>query len=284
MNIKHSKYKNTGILFELLVRQITADTLSGTDSKAAKILKKHFVKTELGKEYKLYETLLNHSKLSEGKADIIINTILENAKYLNRSVLRRQKYNLIKEIKEHFDLDAFFKTKLPNYKTQAALYTLLEAYSESNIPDPNQVISNKLILLEHLTSTPVTPKVKDSLMEEFKTYDKDVRMLTYRVMLEKFNSKYSDLNKNQKLILREFINSVDNPDKLKEFYNGKVEEIKVDLTKINKKVTDKATQIKINEINNMLVTLTKQDKIDNDDMTNLLHYYELLEELHRIHG
>ena len=284
MNIKHSKYKNTGILFELLVRQITADTLSGTDSKAAKILKKHFVKTELGKEYKLYETLLNHSKLSEGKADIIINTILENAKYLNRSVLRRQKYNLIKEIKEHFDLDEFFKTKLPNYKTQAALYTLLEAYSESNIPDPNQVISNKLILLEHLTSTPVTPKVKDSLMEEFKTYDKDVRMLTYRVMLEKFNSKYSDLNKNQKLILREFINSVDNPDKLKEFYNVKVEEIKTDLTKLNKKVTDKATQIKINEINNMLVTLTKQDKIDNDDMTNLLHYYELLEELHRIHG
>lgn len=284
MNIKHSKYKNTGILFELLVRQITADTLSGVDSKAAKILKKHFVKTELGKEYKLYETLLNHSKLSEGKADIIINTILENAKYLNRSVLRRQKYNLIKEIKEHFDLDEFFKTKLPNYKTQAALYTLLEAYSESNIPDPNQVISNKLILLEHLTSTPVTPKVKDSLMEEFKTYDKDVRMLTYRVMLEKFNSKYSDLNKNQKLILREFINSVDNPDKLKEFYNVKVEEIKTDLTKLNKKVTDKATQIKITEINNMLVTLTKQDKIDNNDMTNLLHYYELLEELHRIHG
>ncbi len=284
MNIKHSKYKNTGILFELLVRQITADTLSGADSKAAKILKKHFVKTELGKEYKLYETLLNHSKLSEGKADIIINTILENAKYLNRSVLRRQKYNLIKEIKEHFDLDEFFKTKLPNYKTQAALYTLLEAYSESNIPDPNQIISNKLILLEHLTSIPVTPQVKDSLMEEFKTYDKDVRMLTYRVMLEKFNSKYSDLNKNQKLILREFINSVDNPDKLKEFYNVKVEEIKVDLTKLNKKVTDKATQIKITEINNMLVTLTKQDKIDNDDMTNLLHYYELLEELHRIHG
>ena len=284
MNIKHSKYKNTGILFELLVRQITADTLSGVDSKAAKILKKHFVKTELGKEYKLYETLLNHSKLSEGKADIIINTILENAKYLNRSVLRRQKYNLIKEIKEHFDLDEFFKTKLPNYKTQAALYTLLEAYSESNIPDPNQVISNKLILLEHLTSTPVTTQVKDSLMEEFKTYDKDVRMLTYRVMLEKFNSKYSDLNKNQKLILREFINSVDNPDKLKEFYNVKVEEIKTDLTKLNKKVTDKATQIKITEINNMLVTLTKQDKIDNNDMTNLLHYYELLEELHRMHG
>jgi hypothetical protein len=284
MSIKHSKYKNTGILFELLVRQITADTLSGTDSKAAKILKKHFVKTELGKEYKLYETLLNHNKLSEGKADLIINTLLENAKYLNRSALRRQKYNLIKEIKENYNIDEFFKTKLPNYKTQAALYTLLELYSEDKAPNPNEVISNKLILLEHLTSTPVTPKVKDTLMEEFKTYDKDVRMLTYRVMLEKFNSKYSDLNANQKLILREFINCVDNPDKLKEFYNIKVQEIKTSLSKLNKKVEDKATNIKINEVHNMLTILSKTDRIDNNDMTNLLHYYELLAELYKIHG
>jgi DNA-binding sugar fermentation-stimulating protein len=117
MIVKHSKYKNTGILFELLVRQITSDTLSGVDSKAATILKKHFVKTELGKEYKLYETLLNNIKLSEGKADIIINTLLESAKYLNKSALRRQKYNLIKEIKANYDVDEFFKTKLPNYKT-----------------------------------------------------------------------------------------------------------------------------------------------------------------------
>ena len=162
MIVKHSKYKNTGILFELLVRQITSDTLSGVDSKAATILKKHFVKTELGKEYKLYETLLNNIRLSEGKADIIVSTLLESAKYLNKSALRRQKYNLIKEIKANYDVDDFFKTKLPNYKTQAAFYTLLEMYDGVNQPEPNQVISNKLILLEHLTSAPVTTFAKDT--------------------------------------------------------------------------------------------------------------------------
>lgn len=284
MIVKHSKYKNTGILFELLVRQITSDTLSGVDSKAATILKKHFVKTELGKEYKLYETLLNNIKLSEGKADIIINTLLESAKYLNKSVLRRQKYNLIKEIKENYNIDEFFKTKLPNYKTQAAFYTLLEMYDSVNQPEPNQVISNKLILLEHLTSAPVSTEAKDTLMEEFKSYDKDIRMLTYRALLEKFNSKYANLNEGQKSVLKEFINSVDNPAKLKDFYNTKITEIKSDLTKLNKKVKDKTTQIKINEVSNILVTLDKNDKISNDDMTNLLHYYELLEELRKING
>jgi tyrosine-protein phosphatase YwqE len=284
MIVKHSKYKNTGILFELLVRQITSDTLSGVDSKAATILKKHFVKTELGKEYKLYETLLNNIKLSEGKADIIINTLLESAKYLNKSALRRQKYNLIKEIKANYDVDEFFKTKLPNYKTQAAFYTLLEMYDGINQPEANQVISNKLILLEHLTSAPLTTVAKDTLMEEFKSYDKDIRMLTYRALLEKFNSKYANLNEGQKSVLKEFINSVDNPSKLKDFYNTKVTEIKSDLTKLNKKVKDKTTQIKINEVSNILVTLEKNDKISNDDMTNLLHYYELLEELHKVNG
>ena len=284
MIVKHSKYKNTGILFELLVRQITSDTLSGVDSKAATILKKHFVKTELGKEYKLYETLLNNIRLSEGKADIIINTLLESAKYLNRSALRRQKYNLIKEIKANYNVDEFFKTKLPNYKTQAAFYTLLEMYDGVNQPEPNQVISNKLILLEHLTSAPVTTEAKDTLMEEFKSYDKDIRMLTYRALLEKFNSKYANLNEGQKSVLKEFINSVDNPSKLKDFYNTKITEIKSDLTKLNKKVKDKTTQIKINEVSNILVTLEKNDKISNDDMTNLLHYYELLEELHKVNG
>jgi tyrosine-protein phosphatase YwqE len=284
MIVKHSKYKNTGILFELLVRQITSDTLSGVDSKAATILKKHFVKTELGKEYKLYETLLNNIKLSEGKADIIINTLLESAKYLNKSALRRQKYNLIKEIKANYDVDEFFKTKLPNYKTQAAFYTLLEMYDGVNQPEANQVISNKLILLEHLTSAPLTTVAKDTLMEEFKSYDKDIRMLTYRALLEKFNSKYANLNEGQKSVLKEFINSVDNPSKLKDFYNTKVTEIKSNLTKLNKKVKDKTTQIKINEVSNILVTLDKNDKISNDDMTNLLHYYELLEELHKVNG
>lgn len=280
MNIKHSKYKNTGILFELLVRQITADTLSGKESKASRILKKYFVKTELGKEYKLYETILKHNSLTEGKAEIVITTIIETSKTLNRGALRRQKYNLINEIKEYYNLDEFFKTKLPNYKAQASLYTLIEIYNSDQLSNPDQIINNKVSLLEHLTENPVSKeKVKNNLLEEFSTYDKDLRILTYRVLLEKFNEKYTSLTDRQKDILKEFITSVDNTPRLKEFYNNQILEIKREVTAHIKNVEDKAIKIKLNEITNLLTPLGKTANVNNDDLVNLLQYCELIEEL-----
>ena len=285
MNIKHSKYKNTGLLFELLVRQITADTLSGKDSKATDILKKYFVKTELGKEYKLYEALSKYKNITEAKAETIVNTLIESSKDLNRGALKRQKYNLINEVQKHYNLDEFFKTKLPNYKAYASLYTLIEIYNSEHLSTPDQIISNKLNLLEHLSSSSVVKqKVEDSLLEEFKSYDKDLRILTYRVMLEKFNGKYANLNDNQKIVLKEFINSVDSTPKLKEFYNTKVREIKEELNKISKKVTDKAIQIKLNEVTNLLSPLGKVSNVGNDDLVNLLQYYELLDEIVKANG
>ena len=285
MNIKHSKYKNTGILFEILVRQITSDTLSGRDSKATHILKKYFVKTELGKEYKLYETLFKHKNLTEGKAEIIINSIIESSRNLNRGTLKRQKYNLIKEISEHYNLEDFFKTKLSSYKVHAALYSLVEIYNSENLSNPTQIIENKIALLESLTTHTVNKqKVENDLMVEFQSYDKDLRILTYKVMLEKFNGKYENLNDNQKSILKEFINSVDSTPKLKEFYNEKIQEIKNELTKVTKKVKDKVVQIKLNEVNNILLPLGKKANVGNDDLVNLLQYYSLLEELQKTNG
>ena len=285
MNIKHSKYKNTGILFELLVRQITSDTLSGKDSKATNILKKYFVKTELGREYKLYETITKHKNLTEGKAEIVINSVIESSKNLNRGALKRQKYNLIQEISKYYNLEEFFKTKLPNYKSYAALYTLVEIYNSEMLSNPDQIITNKIAILEGLTTKEVNKKkVEDDLMVEFQSYDKDLRILTYKVMLEKFNGKYATLNDNQKLVLKEFINSVDSTPKLRDFYNTKITEIKATLTKQVKKVTDKAIQIKLNEVNNMLTPLGKTANVGNDDLVNLLQYYELLEELTKVNG
>jgi hypothetical protein len=285
MNIKHSKYKNTGILFELLVRQITADTLSGKDSKATHILKKYFVKTELGREYKLYESITKYKNLTEGKAEVVINSVIESSKNLNRGALKRQKYNLIQEISKHYNLEEFFQTKLSNYKSYAALYTLVEIYNSELLSTPDQIISNKIAILEGLTTKPVSKKkVEDDLMIEFQSYDKDLRILTYKVLLEKFNGKYASLNDNQKSVLKEFINSVDSTPKLRDFYNTKIAEIKATLTKQVKKVTDKAIQIKLNEVNNMLTSLGKTANVGNDDLVNLLQYYELLEELTKVNG
>jgi hypothetical protein len=285
MKIKHSKYKNTGILFELLVRQITADTLSGKSSPATGIMKNYFVKSELSKEYKLYETLTQKSGLTEGKADIIINTLLETSKKLNRGTLRREKYNLIREIKKHYNLDEFFKTQLPHYRVHASFFILTEIYNQDNLTNPNQIIDNKVTLLEHLTTKEVNKEVvKESVIEEFKSYDKDLRILTYRVLLEKFNGKYEGLNENQKTVLKEFINTVDSTPTLREFYNTKIQEIKMMLSELNERVTDKAIQIKVNEVSNILEEVDKTTKINDDHLVNLLQYYSLVEELERTNG
>ena len=283
MNIKHSKYKNAGVLFELLVRQITTDTLNGKDSKASSILKEYFVKTELGREYKLYETLFNKTSITETQADVILSTLLQSSKNLNRRALKRQKYNLISEIKKHYDVTKFFSHKLPHYKIQAAFYTLIESFSQENPKNAQQVIDNKITILEHLSAASVEKdKVKETVLEEFKSYDKDLRILTTRVLLEKFNDKYEDLLESQKEILRELITSIDNTPKLREFHNLKVNEIKKELEEINTNVSDKTTQIKVNEVIKMLPTLSKTSKVKDDDLTNLLQYYDLIEELKNV--
>ena len=284
MKFKHSKVKNTGILFELLVRQITSDTLSGKESKAVNILKKYFVKTELGKEYKLYENISKYKNLTEGKAELVLNSIIDLSKGLNRGTIKRQKYNLVKEILTHYNSDDFFKTKLPNYKAYASLYTLIELYNAPN-PNPTQIIENKISLLETITLKDINKqKVTDNVITEFQTYDKDVRILTYKILLDKFNEKYSTLSPQQKIVLKEFVESVDSTPKLKTFYNQKIEEIKKELTLLSNKITEKAIQIKLNEVIKFLVPLSKTSKIGDNEIINILQYYELLNEFKSING
>lgn len=284
MKIKHSKFKNTGILFELLVRQITADTLKGGDSPAIDLLKTYFVKSELGREYKLYESILKSKVLNESRANLFVDTILESSKKFNRSLLRKQKYNLINEIKAHYDLDQFFGSKIKNYKELASLYTLIEGYNTKEVTDSEQIIDNKITLLEHLTRSEISSNPKEDVLKEFSSYDKDLRTLTYRVLLEKFNEKYDGLSNEQKQVLKEFINSVDSTPQLREFYNNKITHLRSILNEESKNIKDKATQIKITEIAKMLTELSKTDKVSDDNLVDLLQYYELVKEIKTANG
>ena len=285
MNIKHSKYKNTGILFELLVRQVTADTLNGGDSPALSIIQKYFVKSELSKEYRLYEVLNKNTSLTEGKATMILQTLLQNSKKLSRGILRREKYNLINEIKKYYNLESFFRTKLPHYKTYAAFYTLTEIENTEALVDTNQIVSNKVTLLEHLSSSNIKEeRVEAEVLRDFQSYDKDTRMLTYRILMEKFNGKYTNLHDSQKEVLRQYINSVDSTPVLREFYNTEVEKIKAQLNELNNEVKDKAVQIKINEVISLIQELDKTSNVTSENIVNILQYIELVEELRVEHA
>jgi hypothetical protein len=280
MKIKHSKFKNTGILFELLVRQIASDTVSNKDSSAIGLVKKYFSKSELAKEYKLYQALISPKSLSEAKAETFINSTLEASLRLNKTALRKEKYNLIKEIREAYDIEEFFKAKISHYKEYAAAFNLIEAHNSLEFTDPQHIIDNKITLLEHITRKEVDKDgVKDRVMEEFNKMDTGSRILAYRMLLEKFNSKYSTLSDRQKLILKEFINNITNTTKLRDFVNKNFNIINEEITKIIPTVSDKTTQIKLAEVINFLKPLDKTQNVKDENVISLLQYYQLIEEL-----
>ena len=284
MKIKHSKYKNTGILFELLVRQITADTLKGGNSPAIDILKEYFINTSLGKEYKLYESILKSKVLNEGRANMVIDTILGASTRFNRTSLKKQKYNLINEIKKHYNIESFFGSKISNYKELASLYTLIESSNSKNVKNTNQVLENKITLLEHLTKKEIENTSKQTVLNEFSKYDKDVRTLTYKILLEKFNNKYDVLTDDQKQVLKEYINSVDSTPDLRNFYNNKILDLRSTLKEITKNIKDKATQVKITEVTKFLTELKKTDKVGDNNLVDLLRYYQLVNEIQIANG
>ena len=282
MAIKHSKYRNTGILFELLVRQTTADLLNNQDSKAVKILKKHFTNTELGKEYSMYSAFVTSPKISEAKAEILISTILEQYKKLNHETLSKAKYNLIKEIKKHYNLEDFFKAKIENYKPYASVYTIFESQSSPN-SDTKQIVLNKINLLEHITQESIKDiQAPQSMVEELMNEDKEIRILTYKLLVEKFNKKYQGLSERQKGVLKEYVASISDSANLRKFLNEKLKEIKQELTEQTEKVKDKVTKIKAEEVIKFIKPLKEGIAIKDETITGLLQYYELIDELKRV--
>tara|TARA_R110000824_G_scaffold4468_1_gene21511 strand:- start:1673 stop:2515 length:843 start_codon:yes stop_codon:yes gene_type:complete len=280
MKIKHSKYKNTGVIFELLTRQLTIDTISGNSTKALSFLKKHFnSKTELLKEYKVYHTLSTKKINGESKATILINTLAEYHSRLNKKKLKTEKYNLIREIRENYNINEFFNAKINNYKVMASIYNLLENRKAS----PTSIVNSKVNILENLIRDEIKIE-KNQDIENFNKQDKDTRLLTYKVLLEKFNHKYKGLANNQKTLLKEYVNNVTNSPSLKSYLNQEIKEVKKTLLSYSKKVEDKAVAIKLNETKNMIKPLSKNSNITDDNVVNLLNYYELTNELKKIHG
>jgi hypothetical protein len=227
MRIKHSKYRNTGLIFELLVKQIASDTLNNRDSAAVKVIKNHFTgKTALVREFKLYEFIVKNRQVTQLKAETILSTITEISRKIDQTLLKKQKYALISDIKESYDLNEFFAIQTPDYKALASLYCLLEAQNNNNVIDPQYLVNYKSTLLEHLTTQKQNADdVKDTLIEEYSKYDKDLKLLTFKILLEKFNDTYKDLLPEQKNILKEFITSVNSQTRLRNLVNKELTKI-----------------------------------------------------------
>ena len=279
-HLKHSKFKNTGVLFELLVRQVASDTLNNSDSKAIPLIKKYFAKsTELAKELNLYQTLVKEKFSKEDKANSLIEAVLVAKSQLNQTILSRQKYNLIKEIKNNYVLEDFFKSKVNSYKTLAAIFKLFEYTIADN---PVESVNNRYTLVEHITRNEVKKLTELNEMSAFVKQDKEVRLLSYKILVDKFNEKYSDLNEGQKNLLRQYINSVSEGIELKEFINKEVSKLQKELKSLSTKIDDKVVKIKLSEVTNLLNEITAAKAVKDNHVLNMLRYHELIKELKKV--
>jgi|TARA_R110000824_G_scaffold72472_1_gene184882 hypothetical protein len=282
--VKHSKIKNTGILFELLSRQITVDMMNGGEnSKSVEMLKEFFNEnTELGKENQLYQALLKENYNSSHKAEKLLEVVLKSREKLQNKKLRVEKYNLIKEIKENYKVEDFFGARIPNFKVYASIYKTFLAET-TDIFDPTDEVESSFCITEHITRNKVKRVQVDSeVMSDYKKEDKDIQTLSYQLMVENFNGKYKSLNSMQRNLLKEYINNISNTNSLREFVNGEIQKVKQILIKLQPKVNDDITKIKLTEAIKQADTLSKGKVVKDKQVVALMRYYELIKELRNV--
>ena len=283
--LKHSKIKNTSILFELLTRQITADVLAGKSTKSVKIVKKHFNEnTELGKELQLYRVLSEKHYESTDRATQLVETVIKSRKKLSNSTIRREKYNLIKEVKENYNVGDFFNGRISNYRILASIYNVFQAETSDESFDPEAVVNSKFTVLEHITSKKIdSSETKNKVLREYNKKDKDLKLLAYQILVDKFNQKYKTLNENQKNLLKNYINNVSNTNSLREYIDNEVVKIRKILKLHLPKVKDDITKIKLSEAINQVENLTKGKVVKDKQVLTLMRYYELIKEIKNVH-
>jgi hypothetical protein len=282
---KHSKVKNTGILFELLVRQITSDIVSNRTTPANEIIEEFFkTGTELNKELQLYQTLVKDKFSKEKFADRFIDKVLESRRKLDNKKLKDEKYNLIKKINENYDINEFFKARVHDYKVYASVYKLFED-SIGNSIKPADSITSRATIMEHITNTKVSEEsVRSKIMEEYKQLDNDIRILAYKSLIERFNEKYSVLDERQKSLLKHYINNVSNTSTLREYIDAELPKVKEEINSYLKLVDNKVIQIKLKEVALQVENFMKGSLVEDRHILMLMRYYQLIKELRRMKG
>lgn len=284
--LKHSKYKNAGILFELLVRQVTADILNGQeDSKANNILRTYFSEsTELGKENRLYRIIMEEKTKDQSSADRLLETIIKTRRKLNETALNAQKYNLIKEIRANYPLEDFLKGSIGNYKLLASIYKIFEEAVSSVDCDPRELFKARNCVVESIAATKTPTRLisedeKKDIVEIYQKQNEEVRLLAYKLLVDSFNEKYKSLDGKQQVLIREYINNISNTNSLRQYINQEVPLVRAEISELKKKIDSDVVKIKLEETLNQLDKITKGTLVKENQIMALMYSYELIKEL-----
>ena len=282
-NAKHTKIKNSAILFELLTRRLTTDIINGTEnSTAQRLIEKYFRNTsELGKEYVLYQALVKQRFSTKDKAEDFLNEVIDAHKKLKSTEIKRSKYSLIKEIADAFDTADFFKPKIENYKLFASIYKIFQSKSLNESVAPEDIVNSKFTIIDNILGLSQKQEVTadDEIITEYATQDEDLRLLTYKILVEKFNEKYSDFDTQQKTLIKEYINNISSVNSLTSYIKTEIPIIQKQLNTRIKGIDDAVMKIKVGEVVNQLEIMKEAKEYDDNHVMAILNSYELVKEL-----
>lgn len=272
--IRHSKYRNTGILHEMLVRQMTSDIMNAASSSSSyELISKYFGKgTELSKELELYQTILSENLKTEATANLLLTGAVRLHKKLDAKKVANEKYKLVRDIKSYFNDRSFFEIRVPEYRLYAAIHTLFEN-SESI---DSESLQGRDILIEHILSP--REEKRDSKISVFEQLDSNVRNVAFELLLQKFNKKYENFSNDQKTLLKTYISTPAGAPELREYLITEHTRLRREISQRIVKIKDPATRIKVTETVNLLNEDVPRI-LETKFISNTLKYQELLNEL-----
>jgi hypothetical protein len=281
--LKHSKFKNTGILFELLIRQITADILDSNVSEANRLVRKYFAEdTFLGKEQRLYQMLMEETTNTEENANKLVDVVVNEHAKLNNKTLSKLRYELVKEMKNIYPIDDFFRSKIRNYKTYASIYKLFESVNCDVFCDPTDLVESKNTIVFSLCNTNKSIKNDNSIeLRDYAQHNEDLRLISYKLLVDRFNEKYSELNEDQRMLLKNYINNISNTNSLREYINEQLPAIRKKIATLGKLVDDRVVKIKLKEVISQLNKVKEGRVVKDSQVSAVLMSYELIKELEK---
>lgn len=209
MNIQHNKKRNVGIIYELLLRAVSAAIVEGDKNRAQialDIIEKHYdKKTELYKEYRLFNALIKSTVSDTPVAAAVLAEAKSAARRSDHKKLDYEKSMLIRSINHNLQDENFYQRRIPDYRLYATVQNLINEWAAGDTSD-----LTKMVMLEgQVVQWLLKEKINEAV--DLEVPAPEVDGLVVKIMNEKFNQKYSGkLNHDQTRLIQEYIFSIEN--------------------------------------------------------------------------
>lgn len=267
--IKHNKIKNTGLIYQILVRKMIQQATNGKKPTAYNIFNNFFSKDKaLGKQLAIYNLLTNTKYENKDMASSLFEEALDLRMKIDDIRLDKQKYYCIKQIKKHYRIKPLFQTKVDNYKVYASIYKVFESlrYSEYN---PLTIVQSRHHVLDFMLRPLQEQSQVDSQdMKLFREQDYDVKEAALTLYVQKFNQKFAVLNESQKQLLKKYTYTMTDNTQLDGYMNKEIDRLhqmfKDDDNEKVQQIFENVDKIKsINNIQDKLYSVLNLYEIEN---------------------